>query len=148
MQTDIMSTSVLIADGHVVVLSRHAGGADVARELGHGAVCSGVKDASASELVQAVHHAARGERWLGSPLSDARVEAYAAGQPGGYDVLAARERQVLLAAQGLSSPEIGTPMGISRRTAETQRANRLRKLGLKGQQDIIRDALKRGLLER
>lgn len=52
------------------------------------------------------------------------------------------------AGQGLSNPEIGTSMGISRRTAETQRANRLRKLGLKGQQDIIRDALKRGLLER
>lgn len=136
----------------VVVLSMHAGDAYVAQALGHGAFGYVVKDASASELVQAVHHAARGERFLSSPLSHARVEAYAAGQPGAspdaYDALTAREREVLLlAAEGLSNPEIGTRLGISRRTAETHRANLLRKLGLKGQQDIMRYALKRGLLE-
>lgn len=53
----------------------------------------------------------------------------------------------LLAAPGLTNPEIGTRLGISRRTAATHRTNLLRKLGLQGQQDIIRDALKRGLLE-
>ena len=99
-----------------------------------------------------MHHAARRERFLSSPLSDARIEAYASGpraaSPDAYDALTAREREVLLlAAQGLTNPEIGTRLGISRRTAETHRANLLRKLGLKGQQDIIRYALKRGLLE-
>ena len=140
------------APTRVVVLSMHAGDAYVAQALQHGAQCYVVKDASASELVQAVHHAARGERFLSSPLSAARIEAYAADRIGApadaYDALTAREREVLLlAAQGLTNPEIGTRLGISRRTAETHRANLLRKLGLKGQQDIIRYALKRGLLE-
>ena len=61
--------------------------------------------------------------------------------------LVARPDVRLLAAPGLTNPEIGTRLGISRRTAATHRTNLLRKLGLQGQQDIIRDALKRGLLE-
>ena len=136
----------------VVVLSMHAGDAYVAEALRHGAVGYVVKDASASELVQAVHHAARGERFLSSPLSVERVEAYAANQLAssmdGSEALTAREHEVLLlAAQGRTNPEIGIHLGISRRTAETHRANLLRKLGLKGQQELIRYALKRGLLE-
>jgi DNA-binding CsgD family transcriptional regulator len=54
---------------------------------------------------------------------------------------------LVLDLKGLSNPEIGTCLGIGRRTAETHRANLLRTLGLKGQQDVIRSALKRGLLE-
>lgn len=136
----------------VVVLSMHAGDAYVSEALRHGAAGYVVKDASASELVQAVHHAARGERFLSSPLSPERIEAYAASQraagPDAYESLTAREREVLLlAAQGLTNEKIGTRLGISRRTAESHRANLLRKLGLRGQQDIIRYALKRGLLE-
>ena len=158
MRPDVSGMSVLnqlserqVATG-VVVLSLHAGEAYVARALGHGAVCRSVKDASASELLQAVHHAPRGERFLSPPLSQARVEACAAGQPGaspGADAaLTALEREVLpLAGQALSNPEIGTRLGISPRPAETHRANLLSKIGLKGPQDIIRYALKRDLLE-
>jgi hypothetical protein len=49
---------------------------------------------------------------------------------------------------GLSNPEIGARLRISRWRAATHRANLLSTVGLKGRQDIIRDALKRGLLER
>ena len=44
------------------MLSIHAGDAYVAEALRHGAVGDVVKDASTSELVHAVHHAARSER--------------------------------------------------------------------------------------
>jgi two-component system, NarL family, response regulator NreC len=155
---DVSGMSVLkqLTDRHeptrVVVLSMHAGDAYVAEALRYGAFGYVVKDASASELVQAVHHAARCERFLSSPLSRARIDAYASQDrgalPDAYDTLSAREREVLLlAAQGLTNPDIGIRLGISRRTAETHRANLLRKLGLKGQQELIRYALKRGLLE-
>jgi DNA-binding NarL/FixJ family response regulator len=137
----------------VVVLSMHGGEAYVAEALRHGAVAYVVKDADAGELVDAVRHAARGERFLSSPLSPARVDAdgtrgSGAATPDGYSALSAREREVLaLAAQGLTSPDVGARLGISRRTAETHRANLLRKLGLKGQPDLLRYALKRGLVE-
>jgi DNA-binding NarL/FixJ family response regulator len=135
----------------VVVLSMHAGEAYVAEALRAGATGYVVKDASASELVRAVHHAAAGRRFLSSPLSETRVEAYAqrvAASPDAYETLTAREREVLvLAAKGLTNREIGRLLSISRRTAETHRANLLRKLGLKGQKDLIRYGLLRGLVD-
>ena len=48
----------------------------------------------------------------------------------------------------LSERQITTRLGLSRRTANRHRAAPLlRTLGLRGQQEIIRSALKRGLLE-
>jgi two-component system, NarL family, response regulator NreC len=62
-------------------------------------------------------------------------------------VLTARERGVLqLAAQGLSNGDIGDRLGISPRTAETHRANLLRKLGLQSQTELVRFAVARGLI--
>jgi two-component system, NarL family, response regulator NreC len=37
-------------------------------------------------------------------------------------------------------------LGISPRTADTHRANIMRKLGLQGQTDLVRYALRRGIL--
>lgn len=82
----------------VVVLSMHAGDAYVAEALRHGAVGYVVKDARASELVQAVHRTARNERFLSSPLSGARIVAYASQERGSSpdpdDALSSREREI------------------------------------------------------
>ena len=51
-----------------------------------------------------------------------------------------------LAAEGLSNPDIAARLSISPRTVETHRANLMRKLGLKTQTDLIRYALRRGIL--
>jgi DNA-binding NarL/FixJ family response regulator len=135
----------------VVILSMHSGEAYVVEALRAGAKAYVVKDASASELVDAVHHAAANRQFLSSPLSESRLQAYqtrAKASPDPYDALTTREREVLqLAAQGLTNPEIGKKLTISRRTAETHRANLLRKLGLKGQKDLIRYALRRGIVD-
>jgi DNA-binding NarL/FixJ family response regulator len=135
----------------VVVLSMHAGDAYVVEALRAGAIGYVVKDASASELVQAVRAAADNRRFLSSPLSESRLLEYASpavASADPYDALTAREREVLqLAAQGLTNPEIGRRLEISRRTAETHRANLLRKLGLKGQKELIRYALRRGIVD-
>jgi two-component system, NarL family, response regulator NreC len=135
----------------VVVLSMHGTDAYAAEARRHGAIGYVVKDASSSELVIAVRHAAEGRRFLSSPLSESRIDAYLS-QPqvpaDPNDALTARERDVLLlAAQGLTNSDIGKRLSISRRTAETHRANLLRKLGLKGQLELLRYALKRGILE-
>lgn len=135
----------------VVVLSMHASEAYVVEALRAGAIAYVVKEASASELVDAVQHAAKNRQFLSSPLSESRLEAYAiraTSSPDPYDALTAREREVLeLAAQGLTNPEIGKKLAISPRTAETHRANLLRKLGLKGQKELIRYALRRGIVD-
>ncbi|HEX6290110.1 MAG TPA: LuxR C-terminal-related transcriptional regulator, partial [Herpetosiphonaceae bacterium] len=64
-----------------------------------------------------------------------------------YDVLTTREREVLyLAANGYSNREIGDRLSISSRTAEIHRANLMRKLNLHTQTDLIRYAIRRGVI--
>ena len=62
-------------------------------------------------------------------------------------MLTAREREVLqLAAEGCSNPEIGVRLFIRPRTAESHRANAMRKLNLHSQTDVVRYALRRGII--
>jgi DNA-binding CsgD family transcriptional regulator len=64
-----------------------------------------------------------------------------------YATLTTRERQVLLlAAEGLTNPQIAQQLSISVRTVESHRASFMRKLGLRHQTDLVRFALRRGLL--
>jgi DNA-binding NarL/FixJ family response regulator len=51
-----------------------------------------------------------------------------------------------LAAHGHSLQQIATALSISRRTAETHRANFMRKLGLRNQTELVRYAIREGLL--
>jgi DNA-binding NarL/FixJ family response regulator len=135
----------------VVVLSMHANEPYVLEALKNGAVGYVLKDTSGTELVQAIKHVLGGQRYLSPPLSERAVEAYlqrsqeTSFDP--YEQLTEREREVLhLAAEGLSNPEIAARLSISPRTVETHRANLMRKLGLKTQTDLIRYALRRGIL--
>jgi len=67
--------------------------------------------------------------------------------PDRYETLTRREREVLLlAAEGFSNPEIAHRLSISVRTAESHRANLMRKLGLRNQTGLVRYALGRGLV--
>jgi DNA-binding CsgD family transcriptional regulator len=62
-------------------------------------------------------------------------------------MLTTREREVLhLAAEGSTQTEIAARLGISPRTAETHRANLMRKLKLKTQTDLVHYAFQRGIL--
>jgi two-component system response regulator NreC len=51
-----------------------------------------------------------------------------------------------LAAEGLTNAEIGKRLDIGKRTVATHRANLIRKLGLKSHAELVRYAVKRGLL--
>jgi len=113
-----------------------------------------LKGAATTDLIQAVHVAVQGRRFLSTPLTERALDAYAkraeeARQPlDRYDLLTSREREVLqLAAQGLGNSEVGDRLAISPRTAETHRANMLRKLGLQTQTDLVRFAVSRGLIQ-
>ena len=110
-----------------------------------------LKDAGGGELVQAVRAVVAGGRYLSPPLSEKAIAAYvekaksAPLDPVGE--LTTREREVLgLAAEGQSSADIAARLGISPRTAETHRANLMRKLGLHNQTDLVRFAIRQGIL--
>jgi DNA-binding NarL/FixJ family response regulator len=135
----------------VVILSMYSNEAYVVEALRNGAAGYVLKDSSITDLVQAVQEVAAGRRYLSPPLSDRAIEAYqerAKADPlDKYETLTPREREVLqLAAEGHTSPKIAARLGISTRTAETHRANLMHKLGLHNQADLIRYALRRGIL--
>jgi len=145
-----------IADRHlptrVVVLSMYANEAYVAEALRLGATGYVVKSSDADDLSRAVRQAAAGRRFLSAPVSESAIEAYqqreraASGDP--YEKLTPREREVLmLAAEGQTTASIASRLNISPRTAESHRANLMRKIGLRHQTDLINYAVRRGLLD-
>lgn len=135
----------------VVILSMYASEAYVLEALKNGAAAYVLKDSSAADLVKAVREAAAGRRYLSSPLSERAIEIYIEKAEATaldiHDTLTSREREVLhMAAEGRTNTEIAARLVISPRTAETHRANLMRKLGLRTQTELIRYALRRGIL--
>lgn len=137
----------------VIIFSMHAEDAYIREALELGASAYVLKDADAAEVVHAIRAVLQGGRYLSPSLAERMINAYLQ-QPQASQVvdwaemLTARERQVLvLVAQGLNNAEIGDRLAISPRTAETHRANLLRKLGLTGQADLARFARDRGLID-
>jgi two-component system, NarL family, response regulator NreC len=135
----------------VIVLSMHANEAYVLEALRNGAMGYVLKDTRASVLVQAIREVIAGHYYLSPPLSERAIIAYvqtsdaSAADP--YHALTAREREVLhLAAEGLSNTELAAKLTIGIRTVETHRANLMSKLGLQSQTDLIRYALRRGII--
>ncbi len=51
-----------------------------------------------------------------------------------------------MAAEGKTGGEIATRLHISQRTVENHRANVMRKLSLKNQSELVRYAVRRGLI--
>jgi two-component system, NarL family, response regulator NreC len=135
----------------VVILSMHMSEAHVVEALRSGVRGYVSKDATAADLINAIREVMQGRVYLSPPFSDESIETYrrraAEAERDPYDRLTAREREVLqMAVEGLGNSEIGTRLGISPRTAETHRANLMRKLGLRHVTDLVRYALRRGLL--
>jgi len=139
------------AKTRVLLLSMYNNESYVIEAFRNGAAGYVLKDSSADDLVSAVRQVASGHRYLSAPLSERAIETYLQKARGSksdlYETLTGREREVLqLAAEGHSSREIAARLFISPRTAETHRANLMHKLGLHSQTDLIRYALRRGIL--
>lgn len=135
----------------VVILSMYGTESYVLEALRSGAKGYVLKEATSEELVRAVREVAMGRRYLSSSLSERAIEVYMektkSREQDPYDTLSHREREVLhLAAEGCSNAEIASRLNLSRRTVEIHRAHMMHKLGLHTQTDLLRYALRRGIL--
>lgn len=135
----------------IVILSMHADEHYVMESLRLGAAGYVLKDAFADDLVTAIKTVLAGRHYLSPSLAERAVAGYLE-RPGEsdldvYETLTNRERVVLqLAAEGFSNPEIAKRLFISPRTAETHRANLMRKLKLRSQTELVRFAIRRGVI--
>lgn len=114
-----------------------------AREaIGAGASAYVLKDSADRDLPEAIRRATRGESFVAPGL--APMLALYDAPP---DRLTKRELDVLgLIALGHTNVEIARLLSLSVRTIETHRANIHRKLGLATRAELVRYALRRGLL--
>ncbi len=135
----------------VIILSMHDNEAYVLEALRNGAAGYVLKGANHEDLIQAIREVAAGRRYLSSPLSERAIEAYIQKTMDttldSYEMLTTREREILyLSATGLNTTEMGEKLSISPRTVESHKTSMMRKLGLRTQLDLIRYALKRGII--
>jgi len=135
----------------VVIFSMHGSSAFIAQALQNGAAGYVLKGCREEDLVTAVREAAAGRRFLSPPVTEIAINAYIEQSKTGsfdpHDTLTPRQREVLqLAAEGKTNSEIATRLNISQRTVENHRAAVMQKLGLSNQADLIRHAIRHGVI--
>jgi two-component system, NarL family, response regulator NreC len=133
-----------VPDTQVVVLTMEDDPVFARHALDAGAIGFVLKEMADSDLPRAIRHAAAQEQYV-SPRLASRLESL--GRSCDQDRLTTRETDVLrLMALGHTSVEIARKLHLSPRTIETHRARIHSKLGLTTRAELVRHALRRGLL--
>jgi DNA-binding NarL/FixJ family response regulator len=106
-------------------------------------------------IVAAVESVSKGRRFFTSRVAETVVEAYLSKRSDGEKdgalnqfILTTREREVVqLLAEGRSNKEVADRLGISARTAEGHRSEIMRKLKLSSLADLVRFAIRNGIVQ-
>ena len=120
-----------------------------AREVGARGIV--MKSDAALDLVAAVAALAQHESFYTPKASQILLQHHV--HPLGVSTaatvrLSERERDVVvLVAEGLGNKQVGTTLGISVKTVESHRRNIMHKLGLKSSADLVRYAMRDGLVQ-
>ena len=145
----------------VLMLTMHADADVVARALSAGAVGYLVKDASMSEVVEAVRLAANGDTALSVELANSMLgvvhrlaestpltdRGSSDVPPGAESVITKREEEVLqLIAEGLSTPEVAARLYISVKTVKNHLASIYAKLDSRDRTQAVVRAVKMGII--
>lgn len=104
------------------------------------------------DLIAAIRVVARDEVFLYPSATKLLLRGYRLAEEGGeanpLEELSEREREVLaLTAEGFSSTEVGKKLFLSPKTVDTYRARLMQKLGLSHRSELVRLALKTGVLK-
>ena len=107
-----------------------------------------LKTQAAPDLVQAIREVVRGAVYLSPGVSRAVVDAYRAKTDLPPDPLTPREREVLqLVAEGKTTKQAASVLGVSTKTAESHRTRIMSKLDIHETAGLVRYAIRRGLIQ-
>lgn len=139
-------------DTRVLVLTVHAEEEYLVPVVEAGASGYLTKTSADTDLVEAIKVVARGEVFLPPRATRLLLQQYRASESDpdtvGLHDLSSREQEVLaLTAEGFSSREIGGKLFISPKTVDTYRSRIMDKLGLNHRSELVRFALRVGLLK-
>jgi DNA-binding NarL/FixJ family response regulator len=117
----------------ILILSMHDDERYVAEALEAGASAYVVKTQADTDLLAAIRAVERGEPFPAPP---------SAGE------LSPREEEVVkLVAEAHTTKQIATILQLSEKTVENHRANAMRKLGMRDRVELVRYAIRRGLID-
>jgi two-component system response regulator NreC len=139
-------------DVNVLALTMHDREEYFFAMLRAGALGYVLKESEPDELLAAIRAVHRGEAFLSPAVTKAVLEDYLTqrtdqAQPRS-DNLTLREQEVLrLAAEGRTTREIADMLHLSVKTIEKHRSSMMRKLGLQSLPDLIKYAIRKGLIE-
>lgn len=132
----------------VLVLSMHKEALYVREVLKAGARGYILKDAIDTELLSAMRSVARGDGYISPAVSGALLTDYREQSSNPLDTLSTREREVLqLIAEGKTNKEIATKLNLSVYTVDSHRGKVMEKLNLHSAGELVRFALKNGLVD-
>jgi DNA-binding NarL/FixJ family response regulator len=108
-----------------------------------------LKTMQTGELVNAIRAVMRGGNFFSPTIAKEIVEQLRnPGPDGPFVVLSLRERQVLRGiAEGHSAKEIANELGVSTKTIESHRTSLMRKVGIRKATELVRYAVRNGIVE-
>jgi DNA-binding NarL/FixJ family response regulator len=134
---------------HVLILSMHDDDRYLFEALKAGAGGYVLKKEADQFLVDAVRAVVGGEPFLTGAAQRSLVREWIADDSSGpTEPLTPREQEVLkLIAEAHTNREIAQVLHLSEKTVESHRGNLLRKLGMRDRVELVRYAIRRGLIE-
>jgi DNA-binding NarL/FixJ family response regulator len=136
-------------DVDVLILSMHDDERYLFEALKAGASGYVLKQKADQDLLDAVRAVGRGEPFLTNSAMGSLVREWIADSSRGpREPLSPREQEVLkLVAEALTTREMSALLGLSEKTVEAHRGSILRKLGMRDRVELVRYAIRRGLIE-
>jgi DNA-binding NarL/FixJ family response regulator len=135
----------------IIILSMHLEKEYVKGVLEAGADGYLVKNCTYLQLTDAIQSVYNGKKYLSQDVTDQVISGYlspSVSKENDFDKLSEREKEIfLLFAEGNTAREIGDTLFISIKTVNTHKQNLLEKLNLKSNADMIKYALKNGLIQ-
>ena len=132
----------------VLALSMHKDSVYVREILRAGARGYLLKDAFDRDLLLAVRAVARGEAYLSPAVSEVVLSDYRRQVRDPLDLLTSREREVLqMLAEGKTNKEIATALQLSVYTVDAHRGRIMEKLNVHSIGELVRFAVRHGLVE-
>jgi DNA-binding NarL/FixJ family response regulator len=138
-----------VPEAHVLMLSMHDDERYLFEALKAGASGYVLKREADQDLVAAIRAIERGEPFLTNAAELELVRQWMEeGATGPREPLTPREEEVVkLIAEAHTNVQIAAVLHLSEKTVESHRANVLRKLGMRDRVELVRYAIRRGLVE-